>query len=281
LGCNFDPPHRRPQLYAAARGAFVADLPAESDLSCFDQDTSDQGPLGACVGVSLARALQNRAAAQGQPSPSLPSALAIYHWARYEDWCLANPGTRATWGSYLNFVAQDSDRGTSHASAYAAIKSVGVPTEEAWPYDPSDTGSHMDTFRRRPSEDGERLAFDQRTIIVAQALDGDDSSRVTSLIHALAVAKQVVCVAVQVDQRFCAEAFDPTEPYARSGASVGGHALYVVGHRTEVDGSRSYKIHMSWGRGDFAYVWFTELYVLSGQLTAVEQAPSFSDGGAS
>jgi hypothetical protein len=279
-----DQPHQRPKLaYSAPRWTLLSGLARESDFSVYDDGTANQGQLGACVFVSLVKALQNWCRAHGQPE-TLASALFLYFWTRFRSWCavqgIASPGP----SDVTAFVQQDSDTGASHSDACDALVQVGICPETAWTYDDANTGSVADKFRTRPGAEAERLAFDQRTGLVRMSIDDEsDDAKIVNLVHAL-TNKQPVGIGVDVSNDFVNENFDPNVPVGPCDPAqiAGGHALYLVGHRTADDNSRAYKVHMSWGPGAFAYVWFAEKYVLapSTQLTIIQAAPSFP-GGAS
>src|SRR6185437_1797123 len=282
--------------YQAPRGALLTGLPPTSDISSFDVlGTADQGPLGQCTGVSTSQAIINGDVAalvvgganleQARQNGVRSSAYALYFWGRYYDY-MSVAGASGTF--MAQFQRQDSDAGSSHASVCAGISAMGLPPESAWPYDPSyDPANDGPTckYRLRPDQEAERLGFDNRGELVVLGIDDESQDqRLLDLVHALAVDKHSPLIGVNVSQPFCDEAFDPNVAVDAPSPKqvVGGHALHIVGHRTEADGSISFKVHMSWGEGPFAYVWFSHGYVLDvgTQLTIVKRVPMFQRGGA-
>jgi hypothetical protein len=285
LGWHADPPHRRPKAqYAAPLGMRLSDLRPWS-VKQFVQGISDQGELSACTGVSTVRCIQTWDAAHGVKAPVLGSALAAYWGGRLYDFLDGKPGSAE---AVAAFISQDSDGGSSHSAVFAAMSDLGLPPEEAWPYDDVDSGSPADRYRRRPDGNAERLGYDARAPLTVQALDGapgEANARILALNHA-GMAGSPVALGLLVDEPFVAEAFDPAKAYTPNiERSVGGHALYIVAMRVGAGGAREYQVAMSWGVGAYAFVWLSEAAILapSTQLTLVQRAPvvsAASDGSA-
>lgn len=281
LGWTPDPKHRRPRTaFRAPRGAVLSGVTPWS-IRQHVRGIPDQGPLGACTGVSLVHALRTYDVANGvggsspHDAPVYGSALAAYWGGRFEDFAESS-GTR----DVAAFVAQDSDRGSSHASVCAAIATFGLPPEGAWAYDPVDTGSADDPYRRRPAG-VDPVALEHRADLEVLSLDDEDpNQRILDLNHAGAT-KHPVLIGLDVDQRFIDEKFDPAVAYAPDATkTVGGHALYLAAMRIGSTGEREYLAPMSWGSDppEFEYIWLPELTVLAPttQLTVVRRAPIYT-----
>jgi hypothetical protein len=262
-----DPNALRPPTYLAHRGTLLADV-APWSVKSFVQGTSDQKQLGACTAVSLVRLIQTYDAAQGDAAPVLGSALAAYWGGRiYDSGC----------ATVAAFEKQDTDCGSTHASVCKAIVSLGLPPEDAWPYDDTNTGAATDRFRKRPDADAARLAFDARTLVFASLEQSDTTGTIVALNHAGAAGKPPG-IGMVVDRTFVEEGFDPTVAYTPNLSDrVGGHALYLVSMRVNpTTGAREYELAMSWGAGPYAFVWISEAAVTAPttQLTVVSRTPT-------
>lgn len=282
LGWIADLPHERPPAsFSAPREMLTSDISPWS-VRPFVQGISDQGQAGACTGVSTVRLIQTWDAAHGIASPVLGSGLAAYWGGRYYDWLRYGGGASvASEQRVAAFEAQDKDTGSSHSSVFTAIQQLGLPPESAWPYSDQNTKSPTDPFRMRPSADAERLAFDARGLTFLSIDSEDNDQKILDLNHA-GMSSCPVAIGMLVDATFTHEAFDPSVAYTpNTSKPVGGHALYIVSMRlNQKTGAREYEVAMSWGAGDFSFVWLSEACVLapSTQLTTVSRAPIVDAG---
>lgn len=260
------PAQRGGRLYRAARAAL---LPSSGGISsAASLPILDQLTLGSCVGQATAEAIFLRDRIQRAPVAELGSRLWNYRAGRAVD------GT------------VDQDAGTSFRSVFTGLEKIGFPPESAFPYSDQktgnpDNGSPTDPYRREPSADVVRLAYDQRAVdgvVQWMSVDDLDGDLGDNVVHAIGVDDYPVCIAVDVDAAFEAGAFDPNVPLKPPMKRAGGHAMVIESFETvPVNGEvcRRFKVRNSWSAdfGVAGYVWFTEEYVRTGDLFLVERVP--------
>lgn len=259
-----DLPGARGRRFAATRSTPVPDHTTVLEDGLFP--ILDQGQLGSCCGQAVAEAIYMRELAQGAAAAALGSRLWNYHAGRAKD------GT------------VDADAGTTFRSVFTSLERLGFPPETAWPYSDEKTGgadgSPTDPFRREPTADAVRLAFDQRAVagvVSWRSLDDLEGDLGDNVVRALA-SDYPVCLGIEVDEAFTAGDFDPLALLGPPSKPKGGHALVISGSdiiTTRGLKARRFRVRNSYGAdfGDKGYVYLDEEYVLGGDLWVVERVP--------
>jgi hypothetical protein len=222
LGWLADPPKgegERPDFDAGALFG-AAPAPPAADLMPLVVSVFKQH-WGSCVAQAVCQAIRMRDRAALGPSsvPTLGSRSFAYLISR------------------AHHHAEDRDDGTNFRSMFTALSKLGLPPEDAWPYDRS-----PGAFKVPPSTDAFRLAYDARRRIAYHRIYEEGSARLDAVRRAIA-AGHPVCFGMNVTEAFGAEHFDATAPLApMRGAPVGGHALLIVGYD-----ARGFRVLNSWG----------------------------------
>ena len=203
-----------------------------------------------------------RESEQGAPGATLPSRLWIYWHARR---LAGEVGI---------------DAGATYENAFRAIADYGFPPEDAWPYSDADTGSPLDLFRRAPSDEAMRLAFDQRLeaplAVAYHALDESAPDLIDTICAAIAHEAFPVLVGADVDEAFCEGSHAPRATLDPPTRPEGGHAMVATAYWTTPTGARVFKVRNSWGRdyGNQGYVHFSEAYMRASELWLAERVPT-------
>lgn len=240
---------KRPGETPDRLAAFDGSVPVAHDLRELVLDVLVQGNLGSCVAQAGMQAIRMRELAQGRRT-ELGSRLFAYYLAR---------ALEHTTGY---------DAGASLRSLFDGLRKFGYPPESAWPYDPTDTGSPSDAFRKAPSTTAVWAAYDQRAPVVYQRLGEEGADRIAALKRAIATGYPV-CFGCEVSRDFSLGYVEET--VAPPKVAFGDHALIFAGY----DGDR-FLVLNSWstGWGDGGYCWFSPEYVMQTRdLWIVERAP--------
>ena len=202
----------------------------------------NQGSTSSCVGQAIAAAihmLEWAAAFKSGRGPSLepPSALYIYALAR------------AQHSTFLR------DNGTFIRLAAEAVRKMGVPCAEAWPFSTAPW-----RVNRRPSWKAHMMAEPRHGTAYYRIWDtGDD--RIQQMKRALFAGYPVV-FGTRIDRAFMVD----DGPMIVDGADVddiaGGHAMLCTGYR-HTESGLVFQVRNSWGTSwrDTGYCWFTEDYM--------------------
>lgn len=218
-------------------------LPGASSLEQYVTTIYDQGNTSSCVGWALAQAVNLRCAALGTPI-LLPSPVAVY------------TGGRAVERQLLGLTPAQSplqDNGSMPNLAVQAMNQIGVPSNIAWPFDPT-------TINNEP---------DLETLEVASAfkllgyyrIDSTGSQRIVDLQQAIS-SGYPVAIGTMVDQAF--------EDYAGGSATIGapdpahllgGHMTHLVGY----DSTGRWRGVNQWTTqwGDSGFYWASSDFVTS------------------
>lgn len=151
---------------------------------------------------------------------------------------------------------QHGDTGMYPSSAFRALQIVGAPAESVYPYDGTQTlADYLDEI---PPQSVYQKASDFARSIREHRIFEKGETRFLLVRQALA-AKLPVLIGLEVDQAF--EAASPGDIIDAPDTlkATGGHALLVVGYRTNPDGSVDYLIRNWWGVdwGDYGDGWVT------------------------
>lgn len=255
-GCLLDPPKiagQRPDwLFALPH---VSRMPSSANLDDLILDVRDQGGLGSCVAVSFVGAERMVRVAEGETGTTIGSAEFAYWLARKID------------------RSEDEDAGTTFRSLLDAVRKLGLPPESAWPYDDRDTGSPNDPFRKQPSTDAFRQAYDRR-IEYRRIAQIDPSARLDAIREAIA-GRRPVLFGAEVSTDFEYNRFDPRKPLDPPKVSAGRHAQIAKGYRA--DGS--FEILNSWGAdwgANGCSLWSAKYMATASDVWVLSRAGSFS-----
>jgi C1A family cysteine protease len=179
----------------------------------------DQQDTSSCVAHATTQQVRTALAIQGIISPPLPSRLFVYF------------GARAEYGE------QKSDDGTYIHAAYEAMRDMGFPSEDAWPF--SDDPKLVNEL---PPWSAFRRAADQRWLAGNYRILTTGTQRVQDVKSALAAGHPVTW-GTDLDQAF--EDLIPGQVWPGvTGAIIGGHAILIVGYATGY-----FEVCNSWGAG--------------------------------
>lgn len=215
----------------------------------------DQKSLGSCVANAVAYALRAAMIRAGTSLPPFASRLFLYYFARAID------------------GRTEEDSGTYLRAAFKVIGRLGFCPESVWTYDDG-----PEKFKRMPSADSVRQAFDQIAGFGYRRIDSTGDQRVADVRTALE-ARHLVVFGTQVSDKFVSwRAGDPPLKPPGDGESIlGGHALTAGGSAPGL-----FDIVNSWsiGYGDRGWCQFDDSYIAdprSRDFWIVESAPRFSE----
>ena len=254
LGWRPDPPKAAGEKrdYEAAEILTSEVVPEASDNRGLVRSILDQGGISSCVAQAVMQAVRASHVRQGLIDAPLGSRLFAYYLSR----------------SYHHDTGGDT--GTFLRTCFGALNKFGFCVEDAWPY--VDDGQ---TFRRMPSTEAFRVAFDQKSPTVYRRINSEGRERVDDVKRALA-AGYLVSFGTGVSFDFTANKLsEPLDPPNASDVA-GGHAMCFVGHTGDV-----FDTVNSWGTdwGDRGYCRFGASYVAwagTQDLWLCEHAPRFS-----
>lgn len=239
-----------PELAARLKATTAGDI----DLSKYCI-AMNQYALSSCVGNGTVEALEmlENIAHEGIPGyqPTVLSRLFIYNGAREQEGTL------------------DKDEGTHVRTAFNVLATLGVCTEQLWPYDDTKVFTS-------PSFLAQRQALGHK-IHAAYRIETQGDQRLQDIVTALR-AKHPVVFGTTVTKAF--ESLDTSSgPVGTPGASdpiAGGHCMVVAGY---IGGLFVIKNSWGtdWGNGGFAY--FTPDYMAwagTDDLWVPTLAPTFS-----
>lgn len=210
LGCRPDPEDPRDVAFGSMLLG-ITTPPPSADLGEFIPDVIRQSG-NSCVGASIAQAVRIRMLASGWGARAfLPSRNAVYYWAR------ACSGM------------QNQDSGTFLRDGIKVAKSLGLPSETAWP-------SKASTLMRQPNITALRDAADARKIGGYYRIPRGDTD---SMRLAIASGHPVV-FGMQLGQSFV-DGTTGTIDYD-TGRPRGGHAMVCFGYRDD-----RFRVLSSWG----------------------------------
>lgn len=144
-----------------------------------------QGPVSACVGFALARAIHISLLAHGFSTAPRPSPAYLYFNARAEEYAGTTPGLIEDTGCYPR-------------NAMQAVRADGFCREEDWPYEPLVWSPLMRTTR--PRHRAYMRAYDQRMLSYYR-IDSTGSQRVADYRRALS-QKHAVIFGLLVDSAY-------------------------------------------------------------------------------
>lgn len=214
----------------------VKAVSGDVDLSQYATETN-QYNLQSCTGNATADALELLNALAGRPPVQL-SRLFIYTLAR-----------NATDDNRDGKPDIDLDEGTQIRLCFDVLSKFGVCREDlpaghgGWPYDMAKVKLLPDLMAMR-SATAHRLHSYYRVTEVGQA-------RLDRMLEALRASHPIV-FGTPVDQTF--EEISDTTPWERSGPSLGGHALLIVGYLHSAGFLVKNSWGSSWGFNGFCYM---------------------------
>ena len=190
----------------------------------------------------------------GSPPP-LGSRLFAYYLARAEDGTIQE------------------DAGTFLRNVFDVTRKLGFCPESAWPYS-DDDGPHA-PFRKQPSAEAMREAFDQRAkrTTVYRRIASSGQARFDAIKRAIC-AGFAVTFGIEVDEAFCNDEYSGSVVPLMTRNIAGGHALLMTGYEPH-----SFEVVNSWGPrwGEDGYFRASEeLIDAADDLWAVESVPLFS-----
>lgn len=255
---NTRPPARRFALHPAASSP----VPASSDLRPFAPPVLDQGQTGSCTGHAMAAAVATSFAASGTPLGFVPSPSEIYRNGR------ALERVPKLDGSF----DQLQDNGAEPALVLAAVNTYGVePTHAA---DGASSDADPATINDEPTLYDLERERDVRPVDDVEIEDCKNGRPVADVCADIARAlgsRRAVTFGTWVSTSFFNYApgtvlgsQDLNDPQG------GGHAICFLGHRTEADGSLSFRVRNSWSAswGDAGDAWVGPAFVA--QITDIE-----------
>jgi hypothetical protein len=190
--------------------------------------TTNQYSLNSCTGNATADSVEIASAIDGRPPVQL-SRLFVYTLARnFAD--IDGDGKPDI----------DKDDGTYIRLCFEVLAKFGICREDlpagkgGWPYDVSKVHTLPDLMAMR-SATGHRIHSYYR-------ISETGADRIAKMLEALR-ANHVVVFGTQIDQAF--QGLSSEAPWVRTGASVGGHAMVVVGYLTGL----GFIVKNSWGSG--------------------------------
>lgn len=206
----------------------------EADLTSLVVSVLNQGASSSCVANAWEQAIRMERKRLGYPV-ELGSRLFGYSNSRAE-----HDMAKHDVGTYLRTYAW-------------ALKKVGNCPEGEWPF-------ILSRINRTPPARCYRKAWAMRGIRGYYKIFDNGAARTAATRSALAEGKPVV-FGTQIDAAF-QDDDGPTLIDVPKGASIGGHAMCVVGFR-QVSGEWQYKIVNSWGTGwrSNGFAWFTEEFL--------------------
>jgi hypothetical protein len=227
-GYRPDPPDPRDRRFSVDLAPkLTAVSTGDVDLRPYCSETN-QYNLGSCAGNATADSVEIVSAISGKPPVQL-SRLFVYTLARnFED------------DDHDGKSDIDKDNGTYIRLCFEVLAKFGICREDlpagkgGWPYDVTKVFTLPDLMSMRAAT-GHRIHSYYR-------IDETGSSRVDKMLEALRGNHPVV-FGTQVDQTF--ENISDDTPWMRTGESVGGHAMVVVGYLTGL----GFIVKNSWGNG--------------------------------
>ena len=197
----------------------------------------DQGQTNTCVANATCGALEIVLGLQDKNSVVQLSRLFLYYNSKVTD------------------KTTDKDDGTFIHSAFGTLKTLGVCPEDMWPFDSKLIGHQPGILCYKAGDDNKILNF--------YRIDSTGSDRVND-VEALIQTNSPVVFATEVSKEF--ENYSGgTKVFEAPAVSVGGHAMVIVGVRTNAAGKKEFRIRNSWGTswGDNGFAWVSEDYLMS------------------
>jgi C1A family cysteine protease len=236
-GWNPDRPDQRDHLFSAHHHWFQT-LPSSVDLRPLCPPVYDQGQLGSCTANAIAAALEFDAMKQGEV-PVTPSRLMIYYDERDKE------GTVA------------SDAGASIRDGIKSVNVQGACAETEWPYD-------ISQYTVEPPANCYADALKHRS------LSYERIPRNLTQMKACLAAGYPFVIGFSVYESFESSTVAATGlmPMPAHGeASIGGHAVLVVGYE---DAGQVFIVRNSWSAewADHGYFYMPYAYLLSSNLSS-------------
>lgn len=258
LGYRPDPlkgPHEKADYPASAKLKVEAPPPQWASNHRLVVSVLDQGGRASCVENAVKQVVRMSHVHQGASNPPLGSRLFGY----YLDRALA--------------LETDQDNGTFIRTAFINQNKFGICPESLWPYSDDDA-----TFKRMPTPDAFRAAFDQRAPTEYFRIYEEGDDRIMAVKRAVA-AGYGVAFGTLVSDRFCAgnsgmEVIKPPTDLP----IAGGHAMAIVGYDGDVfDVVNSWSV--DWGnRGYWKMSAEYLVWADTQDLWICRAAPLFSEG---
>lgn len=201
----------------------------------------DQSTLGSCTGNGLAFLIHfdllNKHA-QKVIAPWIPSRLFIYY------------NERVLEGSV------DQDAGASIRDGIKALASLGVCSEDVWPYD-------INQFATKPSSYAYSLALAVKAINYRSIDNTNKQLVVNALLQGFPVVFGMTVYESFESNQVAQTGIIPMPSLSES--AIGGHCMSIVGYRKEDD---SFIVRNSWGLdwGQGGYCRIPANYICSGDL---------------
>lgn len=237
LNCIRDELHKDDELLDTSwvkNGSVANDI----DLRKHCPPVYDQGNLGSCTANAVGFAYEY---SENCPADNhwVPSRLFIYYNERSKE------GTT------------DKDAGASMKDAALTVRNTGVCPETEWPYD-------ISKFEEKPTEFCYTDASTHCAKKVQKVAQNSDSLKA-----ALAMNLPVI-FGFTVYESFEKVKSDGDVPYpdTETEKELGGHAVSLVGCRTNDEGKTEWIVRNSWSEkwGDKGYCYFSEKHLLDADL---------------
>lgn len=216
-----------PQTYLQMDGYILPDyVPIKNQLS-----------LSSCVSFACCSSLEILKGLEDPNSVQSLSELFVYYNARNYD-----NNTNKDTGCYIH-------------NAFNSLTTLGVCEETMWPYDIAQVFNEPEVLCYKQGNDNTIKTFYQITN------QGDDL--INDIVMAISSSHPVV-FGTQVGNDL--EAYvggDPNKVFDPPNSSVGGHAMVIVGYRTNAAGEKEFYIRNSWSSywGIQGHAWFSTKYI--------------------
>jgi len=158
------------------------------------------------------------------------------------------------WNARLVTGDTDKDQGTFIHLCFGELMTLGVCEETAWPYMEAEVNSQPPLLAYKEGNDNTINAFYEITSTDAQRLSDVE----------LAIrANHPVVFGTEVGQELENYDGNPNTVFDPPTTSLGGHAITIVGVRTNAAGQKEFMIRNSWGEnwGLNGCVWFSAEYI--------------------
>lgn len=195
----------------------------------------NQLSLSSCVSFACCSSLEILKGLEDPNSVQSLSELFVYYNARNYD-----NNTNKDAGCYIH-------------NAFNSLTKLGVCEETMWPYDVFQVYNEPSVLCYKQGNDNTINTFYQITS------QGDDL--INDIVMAISSLHPVV-FGTQVGNDLESYNGDPSKVFDPPSSSVGGHAMVIVGYRTNASGQKEFYIRNSWGSwGLQGHAWFSSKYI--------------------
>lgn len=206
LTARADPPDLRDRYYDAPLIPLRAKIDPPRGLAILDQ-----GEEGACTGFGLAATIHLLLARSGRPQTRVSTRMLYEMAKRHDEW----PG-------------EDYD-GSSLRGALRGWSSMGVCTEDAWPYDPKTSDREVTIAR---AEDAKNITLGAYFRLRPHLPD----------YHAALCQAEIIYVSADVHAGWSNPGKSGLIAYTQASVIDGGHAFAIVGYN-----AKGFWVQNSWG----------------------------------